>query len=166
MQSVIQEVGITALGIANGKLTVSSTEVFKNRRVSETPLTNNLNTAITALHSNPTAMNWASNNAIALPATYPFAGINPEPAAVASLNITRTTTEFVLEFDIAALVSHMSEDIIEFLNMANQTMLNPEFDSLIDSGDDATNGGLYNLIGTVSIDQNKTVFLVANIVAS
>ena len=166
MQSVIQEVGITALGIANGKLTVSSTEVYKNRRVSDTPLTNNLNTAITALHNSSAAMAWSSANSVALPAEYPFAGVSPEPPTVASLNITRTSTEFVLEFDTASLITNLSEDVIGFLNMANQTMLNPEFDNLNDYGDDAINGGLYNLIGTVSIDQNKTVFTVENIVAA
>ena len=111
-------------------------------------------------------MAWASGNGIALPAEYPFAGVSPEPSTVASLNITRTSTEFVLEFDTAALIANISEAVIEFLNMANQTMLNPEFDSLSEYGDDAINGGLYNLIGTVSIDQNKTVFLVENIVAA
>lgn len=164
MQSVISEVGITALGISNGKLTVASTEVYKNRRVSDTPLNNNLNTFIHALHNNSTATAWASGNSIALPAEYPFAGVSPEPATVASLNITRTSTEFVLEFDTASLIDNLSADIIEFLNMANQTMLNPELDSLDDYVNDATNGGLYTLIGTVSVDQNKTVFTVENIV--
>ena len=166
MQSVIQEVGITALGISNGKLTVSSTEVYKNRRVSENPLFNNLNTAITTIANHPGVVAWADTNQIDLPAQYPFAGVSPEPATVASLNITRTSTEFVLEFDTSALIANISEDIIAFLNMANKTMLNPALDSLNDYDADATNGGLFNLIGTVSVDQNKSVFLVSHIVAA
>ena len=159
MQSVIQEVGITSLGISNGKLTVTSTEVYKNRRLSETPLTNNLNVAISALHASSTATQWATANSTALPAEYPFSFVSPEPATVASLSITRTSTEFVLEFDTPTLITNLSTAVVGFLNMANQTMLNPEYDDL-----GSSNGGLYNLIGVVSIDQNKTVFLVKNIV--
>ena len=81
MQSVIQEVGITSLGIANGKLTVTSTEVYKNRRISENPSINNLNAAISDLHASSTAVAWANTNSMVLPDQYPFAGINPEPSS-------------------------------------------------------------------------------------
>ena len=159
MQSVIQEVGITSLGIANGKLTVTSTEVYKNRRISETPSTNNLNAAISTLHDSSIATAWATANSTALPAEYPFSFVSPEPPTVASLSIARTSTEFVLEFDMPSLIGDLHQGIIDFMNMANQTMLNPEYDDL-----GSSTGSLYTLIGTVSIDQNKTVFLVQNIV--
>ena len=164
MQSVIQEIGITSLGIANGKLTVTSTEVYKNRRISENPSTNNLNAAISALHASSTAVAFAAANSMVLPDQYPFTGISPEPPTVASLSIARTSTEFVLEFDMPSLISNLAAGIINFMSMANQTMLNPDLDTLDLYHADNTNGGLYTLIGTVSIDQNKTVFLVQNII--
>lgn len=155
-------VGINSLGLQNGRLTVSSTEVYKSRRTTENAQTNNLNELVSVLRANPDFSGWATATGTALPVNYPYSGVSPQPPTLQAVTVTRTSTEFILDFDATALIAQpMREPIISFLNMANMLALNPEYDDL-NALDDSTTGR-FDLAGEVYLEQNKAVFKVTGI---
>lgn len=158
-------VGINALGLQNGRLTVASTEVYKSRRTTENAQTNNLNDLVTTLAGDGGFSTWATGNGVALPANYPYSNVSPQPATLQAVTITRTSTEFILDFDAVSLLAQAErQPIISFVNMANMLALNPEYDGLNDLDDSAE--GHFDLTGEVYLEQNKAVFKVTGIAVS
>lgn len=155
--STIKKVGINSLGLNAGKLTVSSTEVYKNRRTTDAVQTNNLNDFVTALYADAGFAAWMAGNNKSI-ANYPYTGVTPTPETLQAITISRTSSEFVLEFDHSLLLMNPTAATVDFCNMCNLLALNPEYDSLDDLDDTAT--GLFDLQGYVYLDQNKATLVI------